>query len=512
VNRLHANTALRPFDLLKGGFNFWMAFVRSPEAGTSLLYDMALERKGPLQGAEIVEAVRPEPAPRPPTPLPPFTLAEMIWELGLPTPADAALTPASARTRWPTQFGPAISGRVSDPVFAEWKALHDRGLANERDSAFGISNGQRPGLDRPTAHRVPGLHPLRATEDDLDELLVNITHKGTAIGATWGPGGKDRGLVYVLLGGARDGGAQFNHTTRDEKMLIAGSLRPEEDVRLDEVDVGGTKQLELIPYSVPAKPSVEVQATVAHEVAHALGLLDEYGERMTIPADQIDTLKPSGNTLDANELAKSAADPTLDPAKLGKIKWLWPRVSAAGAGTTATLQGAASAARLGGGVSAGSLRRAGDARDRRARRRPRARRRRAGRRGRRAAGQEPRALRGRRGARRCARRRRRAGVRRRDRRAAVRAAARRVSGRRPAGAARRSAVARRDRARGPRGDARAARVHARAAAGGGDSADRRRSRLDSRARLRLGHRRAGFRADRRPSGRTPQRARVPGHA
>jgi len=418
VNRLHANTALRPFDLLKGGFNFWMAFVRSPEAGTSLLYDMALERKGPLQGAEIVEAVRPEPAPRPPTPLPPFTLAEMIWELGLPTPADAALTPASARTRWLTQFGPAISGRVSDPVFAEWKALHDRGLANERDSAFGISNGQRPGLDRPTAHRVPGLHPLRATEDDLDELLVNITHKRTAIGATWGPGGKDRGLVYVLLGGARDGGAQFNHTTRDEKMLIAGSLRPEEDVRLDEVDVGGTKQLELIPY----------------------------------------------------------------------------------------------AARLGGGVSAGSLRRAGDARDRRARRRPRARRRRAGRRGRRAAGQEPRALRGRRGARRCARRRRRAGVRRRDRRAAVRAAARRVSGRRPAGAARRSAVARRDRARGPRGDARAARVHARAAAGGGDSADRRRSRLDSRARLRLGHRRAGFRADRRPSGRTPQRARVPGHA
>jgi len=112
--------------------------------------------------------------------------------------------------------------------------------------------------------------------------------------------------------------------------LIASSLRSEDEVRLK--PVAGTRKLDVDPYPLPAGAPLAIGSRVAHEIAHAFGLKDEYGEFATlrIPATQEQGLKTQGNVQPGSELEVSAADRRLDPAKLGKIKWLWPRLDHAG--------------------------------------------------------------------------------------------------------------------------------------------------------------------------------------
>src|SRR4029453_17691997 len=87
------------------------------------------------------------------------------------------------------------------------------------------------------------------------------------------------------------------------------------------------------PFALLSTPSTQTLAGIAHETCHAFGLGDEFGEfesPLRIPRRKEAGLPAFGNVRPASVLAKSAADPSLDPAKLDKIKWLWPRVDAAG--------------------------------------------------------------------------------------------------------------------------------------------------------------------------------------
>jgi hypothetical protein len=216
-----------------------------------------------------------------------------------------------------------------------------------------MRNGQRPTMHRADVPRGMGFHGLRTTRGHLDAFLQNLTFNagGPKIGAIWATPdpaipapsdpklpaglkvGQDHALVFMLCGGARDGGTQLDG-------LIVSSLRSEVEVRL--TPVAGTRQLAIDPRLLPSAPSLEIVANVAHETAHALGLQDEYGEfeaPLRIPAGDEARLQPAGNVQPASELAKSAADATLDPAKLGKIKWLWPRIGHAGVLTAAPVPG-----------------------------------------------------------------------------------------------------------------------------------------------------------------------------
>jgi hypothetical protein len=339
VKRLQSQKSLRPYDLTKGALNFWMAFVPSRDRGASPLYDLNPAVYASLFGFEI-------PAPvRPPEDGKPWTLANVVYLVGLPTPADATVPFDDARTKWLRQYGLAALN-VDATLYGSWRALNDHRLVNEVDTAFGIGMGERPLMDRPRAPRVPGLNALRTTRKHLDTFLRNITVNagGPSIGAIWAtkdpavptpdPGGaglpvglkvgQDRPFVFMICGGARRGGAQPDG-------LILGTLRSENEVRL--ALVLGNRQLDLVPYELPTAPSLEFAATVAHEVAHAFGLKDEYGEikaPLRIPTSKEADIKPSANVQAASDLEHSAADLTLDPTKLGAIKWLWPRLDHAG--------------------------------------------------------------------------------------------------------------------------------------------------------------------------------------
>jgi hypothetical protein len=338
VKRLQSTESLRPYDLAKGSLNFWTAFVPSRERGTSATYDLKPVVRARLFGEEIKAPVKPPVGAA-------FTLENLIYQVGLPTPADAGVAYDAAIRNWLARYGLAAAN-IAAPVYAEWQTLSRHLLANEVDSAFGIAMGQRPAMHRPRVPRVPGLNPLRTTRKHLDSFLQNLTLNagGPRIGAIWatqdpaapipdpaGAGlpvglkaGQDRPLVFMICGGARRGGAQPDG-------LILGTLRSENEVRLDEVI--GTPQFDLDPYDLPTSASLEFVAMVAHEAAHAFGLKDEYGEFNTplrIPTAEEKDLKSPGNVQAASALEKSAADPTLDPVKLGSIKWLWPRIEQAG--------------------------------------------------------------------------------------------------------------------------------------------------------------------------------------
>jgi hypothetical protein len=97
--------------------------------------------------------------------------------------------------------------------------------------------------------------------------------------------------------------------------------------------VSGTRQVAVEPHPQSATPPPDGLATVAHEVAHGLSLRDEYGERggrLTIPVIEEKDMAEFGNVQPASILTTSPADQRLDAAKLHAIKWLWPRIAAAG--------------------------------------------------------------------------------------------------------------------------------------------------------------------------------------
>ena len=340
VHQIQSNSAFTPFNLLKGAVNYFMAFVPSPERGCSVLYDLKLEHRTTLFGGEIPDPVK----PTPPTP---FTLANLIWAVGPPAPADAAIGPASARGDWLFQFGAGVSIGFTDDVYLEWQDLSDHRLANERNSALGIRNGQRPTMHDPDVARLVDFNDSRTTFAHLEDFFRNLRLKrttGPMIGTIWAkqnaagtvPAPSDPalpaglkvgqyfGFVFILLGGTRYGGAQ-------PKEAIFGSLNQSVEVGLTEV--AGSKQVNLVPFALPSTPSVHIISLVAHETSHAFGLGDEYGEYedpLKIPAPSEPDLRSWGNVMPASLVATSAADPSLDPAKLDQIKWLWPRVDAAG--------------------------------------------------------------------------------------------------------------------------------------------------------------------------------------
>jgi hypothetical protein len=339
VKRLQTTESLRPYDLAKKAVNYWMAFVPSRERGTSVLYDLRPVARATLFGAEI-------PAPVKPAPATPFTLGNLIYHVGLPTPADAAVPPGAARATWLLQYGVGVSLLCTDAVYAQWQALSDHRLANEVDNAFGIRHGQRPIMHPTVVPRSMNFHPLRATREHLDAFLQKLKFGPATLGAIWatqnpppaapipapvGPGlpaglkvGQDRALVFMVCGGARMGGTELDG-------LIVSSLVSDVEVRLQAV--AGTRQVNFVPFNLPSVPSLWLAANVAHETAHAFGLEDEYGEfpaPLRIPAANEAGLKPEANVQPASELERSAADPRLDPAKLGNIKWRWPRVEHAG--------------------------------------------------------------------------------------------------------------------------------------------------------------------------------------
>ena len=332
VRQLRTSTATSPFNLLRDSINYWRLFVPSPQTGLGVLHDVGVVTRGPnLVGVEVPPVRAPDPAAA--TIL---KLDELINEVGLPIPADAAavVTFATKQADWTALYNVAAA-RVDAAVFAQWKALADRRAANERDTALGLVAGERPSALPVNPNRAIIFHPRRTTRQHLDLLLATVTDGlgGAVVGGTWTRqpvSGKDRDLVFALCRGARSGGAAIpDPADRQRSLLVTSSLVDTNETLL--APVAGSREVDIAPHPVPRTGSGAVAvsrnllARITHETGHAFGLEEEYGGKGTVGAADLDIPRLGDNT---QALVDVSAAPGTVSGVL--IKWRWPRLQQAG--------------------------------------------------------------------------------------------------------------------------------------------------------------------------------------
>lgn len=324
VNLLGVMPHTRPFDILGKRLNYFTAWVPSPAAGMSPLFEMLRITQ---TGTNATGMNFPDPAP-PPGGLPPprLTLAHLIYTVGLPLPnRDHPGDPLGDEDNgnlhdWLRLYNSPEAAQVTPTVYDNWLALTSRVLLNETDTAFTMCAGARPTADSLIDPSVVQFHPLRGMRDDLDTFLKALVDEdGNAIPDVWSRGMADDTLVVFLTrcmffcgsNSRRGGGARYVGNSLDDQDLVPMSQN-------------ATNGWDFAVEPVPGKASVSMWASTAHEIAHSFQLADEYGGGGQISKEDAAKVAPKPNVQAASDLD---AVPAMSTAK---IKWRWPRIQRAG--------------------------------------------------------------------------------------------------------------------------------------------------------------------------------------
>jgi hypothetical protein len=325
VKGIETGTTTFPFNVLRPNMNYWSIFLPSRERGSTVSNGLRYESRS--AGNKRMTAL---PIPEPPIPGPLGvarirSVEHLLFQVGLPVPADRGADFAARRAAWTGLYGAAHLDGLTPAIFGDWRDLADYTLAFDRDTALGL----RTGLDRPQVSwttddgRVLWLHPFRTSHKDLQAMISTLVwvskdrKKVVKIGPVWASadkpgvaGGKDEHLIFVLAAGThRSGGGRI-----PQQDFLTASFVEEYEVKVQEEP--GSAVVRTKPYGIPQTLSAEVRALVIHETAHTLHLGDEYGTTVLKLSDP--------KRLDGRWNLQ------LDPATAldGKIvRWNWPRMS-----------------------------------------------------------------------------------------------------------------------------------------------------------------------------------------
>ena len=248
VDRLARRAATRPYDLLKDHFNFFMAWVESPELDISVLNELVPQL---------------------------FALGQPV--LGIP------------------------HGKQSNP------RILDRFLTNERDTAFHIALGARPTADFDTEQHYPGFHELRLHPDDWDAFLRGLSQKPNdpdhhPEGEFWARGGKDEALRVFFCRTAANGAV--NIPTSETARTVFMTLE-QRDVHQVAANAAGDGYDLVVAALDPDKAQMTCWATLAHELAHSFRLADEYGDNAVARATNKDKCESAGGTWSGHTCLKT---------------------------------------------------------------------------------------------------------------------------------------------------------------------------------------------------------------
>jgi len=332
--KLSKSQLTKPLNLLSQWFGYWAVFVESPsdEGGVSLLNDFrTYKHLGTLKGTGTKNIPFPNSGDEQDGI---WTLDRLVFECGMPIPADGATDLERKKEEWSIAYDINIPDDPDDPIieekwqdlYKEWQKWGNRRMADERDTAFGLAYGSYPIVSEYTSPRTILFHPYRSTREELDEFLSQITFRFDdqviPVGEVWGKDnngkkGDDYDKLLFLCAGSPDGGTESD--------IIALSISDKSSVKLEPSAVGNIS-VKIKPYAAMAIVSSELYGTVAHEIAHNLGLDDEYGERPHVtPEDEEDLKDIIGNSQLDSTLRDDAG--RLDP---DKISWKWHRIEKAG--------------------------------------------------------------------------------------------------------------------------------------------------------------------------------------
>ena len=332
VEHLRTDRVFQPFNLLKDSINYWSAFIPSEDAGITLSGDYYHISDIPNKMWSWLYGT----APMPRTPDPDATswsVEEMVYEVGLGTPIgpDPMDLHSCVVDYWQKIYGDYVTEARVAASFQAWRTLSPVQL-NERNSAFGIHNYDRPRASPGLAWVALGSDPRRTSDPHIFEFIGSLNYgkdpasgESYNVGATWKPGGKDAGLVCFIclsekLGGINWGG-YFLITTGISgvaTVTVPKVARQGEDIEIPPVETMGRTVL---------------ASNVSHELSHSFGLGDEYGDGGGTYSDA-DHSEPNLQTksiITSQKTLPGVTGPKIVYDKTNDIKWRWSRVTKAGA-------------------------------------------------------------------------------------------------------------------------------------------------------------------------------------
>lgn len=337
---LKKNTIVSPFNVLADSINFWMAFVPSPQAGISVLSEVAnLRQEGNHMSARGVPVPESLPESSAAT-LDEWTLEQLIYKVGLPVKEDREKSLQEKISDWKQIYDSRITEKnIHKGVFSKWNQLSDRTLINECDSAFRMVIGSR--LSDQCINlglQVINFNGTKVWEDrDPDasfyEFLSALTYKNNDIGTLWLGNVNQSNPICIIARCKKGAGTTLIEATHfGQQRTVVVALEGYRNLSVKPVEPNEKGVLNVFPAENLLELSPYFIGVFTHELGHFFHLDDEYGglytERCGGGASSIEPKKLGGNLQTRQELIDKDGD---SRCLIGnKIKWLWPRINKAG--------------------------------------------------------------------------------------------------------------------------------------------------------------------------------------
>ena len=329
VQYMKSNQMARPFDLLSARMNFWQAFYAADQVGISFRSEMYISDDD--EAAMAIPAVAKPPATGQ------WSLAQLLYAVGLPIPGDDGKDPGALTNEWTQLLQVDPAPHINTVLVGRWQQLAKRAFLEERDGFPGMSYGAPPAASL-TDTTMLNLHEDRAGVEGLVPFYSVLASDdvtlgdGRAIGVLWAEDTfRFHNRTLVVLISSFPGGRGLNsHVTINGDVFgyIAVSTKGgNAEIPVQKVDGKNSYTLNLD--AVPTDVEADRSRTVAHELGHSFGLGDEY-EDFDKPFP-----RPHANPAHAN-LQTEADTQIQDPNDATKriitgdqIPWIWHRITAA---------------------------------------------------------------------------------------------------------------------------------------------------------------------------------------
>ncbi len=323
-----------PWSLMRGSMNFWVVHVAAAQYGVSIGGEVTNRDPGGGFVARIMPVPKAPPVPGPAGDI--RGVEQLIHEMGLPLPGDAARPNADILADWTAVLGhdpsPRLGPGPTDPSDAidVWKIMATRGLVDEVDSPLGSRCGALD-LDDPLLFGLFGKRGGRARMNSLLRAIVADLPDASGvvarrpIGHLWaeradGTQPPDYDLVCIVApsGGREQNGDGFFFAN----MFESGPFHM--------VDVappiqGNRYEVAPQPPADRDAPDGRVGRVLLHELSHSFNLGDEYAELRGPPTGSLDAFSNLQVETEAQRGAGAARVLHGD-----EIKWRWHRVDAIG--------------------------------------------------------------------------------------------------------------------------------------------------------------------------------------